>query len=386
MNNLHITLQDFKNARSRILKTTRSLVSLGVAERIFISALYSPETMEEEVIDEKIFIKRFRLRTRDLSRNFFVQVIKYIELIKRLVKYFSDKKIGIINVHSCTLLPVGALLKRRFKALLVYDAHELETERNGLTFFRKIMNKIIERMFIKYSDITIVVSDSIADWYVEQYKIQRPYVVKNTPGYRGEIKKSNKFREYFDIPSEKTVFLYQGAFMAGRGIELLLETFKNFVAQNTVIVFMGYGPLEDKVKEAARKCNGIYYLPAVPVAEILDYTSSADFGLSTLVSSSLSYYYSLPNKFFEYMMAEIPVLVSNMKEMAKIVLEYKIGVVVENLTPQGVVDAINKLQSMNYSELQENIRRIKKEYCWEAQEKVLALAYQNLLANKGNTV
>jgi glycosyltransferase involved in cell wall biosynthesis len=78
-------------------------------------------------------------------------------------------------------------------------------------------------------------------------------------------------------------------------------------------------------------------------------------------------------------MAEIPVIVSDVKEMAKMVRENEIGVVVESLAPQGIVDAIHKLQSMNYSDLQMHLRKAKKQYCWEVQEKTLILEYKKLL-------
>jgi glycosyltransferase involved in cell wall biosynthesis len=354
---------------------------LGIAEHVFVAALYSRGTEEEEIIDEKIFVKRFRLKTRNLSRNFFIQIIKYLELINKLVKYYSDKNIGLINIHSYILLPLGVLLKWYFKAILVYDTHELETEISGLFGLRKVIAKIVEKIFIKKTDLIVVVSDSIADWYVERYKIQRPYVVKNTPNYKDKIEKNNKFRKYFNISSEKVIFLYQGGLTVDRGIELLLELFKSPSIQNIVIVFMGYGPLEKKVKEAAEKYDTIYYLPAVSPEVLLDYTASADYGIHIGFNTCLNSTFCLPNKLFEYLMAEIPVIISNVKEMAKIVLENKVGVVVESLTLQGVEDAINKLQAMKYFELQENMRKIKKKYCWEVQEKILVSAYQKLLGN-----
>jgi glycosyltransferase involved in cell wall biosynthesis len=109
---------------------------------------------------------------------------------------------------------------------------------------------------------------------------------------------------------------------------------------------------------------------------------TADFGLSIIEPSCLSYYYCLPNKLFEYLMADIPVVVSNMKEMTKLVQENKAGVVVESLASEQIKQSILELLSMNYFELQKNIQTIKTKYCWEIQGKILATAYQKLLGNK----
>jgi glycosyltransferase involved in cell wall biosynthesis len=385
MNNLHISLNGFTHA-NRVLKIIRSLINFELIDQVYVAALYNPGLLEDEIYVPGIEVKRFNLKTRKMSKLLIAQLFKYFEFLYSISKYYKNKKIRLINIHSLALLPIGVYLKKKFDAKLVYDTHELETETNGLFGLRKRLSKIVERSFIKRVDLVVVVGDLIADWYVGHYGIQRPYVVKNIPRYRGKIENNNKFRNSLNIPSEKIIFLYQGGFMAGRGIELLLETFKKSSIQDAVIIFMGYGLMENKIKEASEKYNSIYYLPAVPIDEILEYTCSADFGLAIIEFSCLSYYYSLPNKLFEYLVAEIPVVVSNMKEMAKIVIENEVGVVVENLTTKGIEDAINKLLDMNYSELKENIARTKKKYCWEAQETMLVSAYQKLLSNEEGIV
>jgi len=94
------------------------------------------------------------------------------------------------------------------------------------------------------------------------------------------------------------------------------------------LVVMGYGALEDEVKEAAAKASNIHFQPAVPPDEVLYYTSSADIGLCLIENTCLSYYYSLPNKLFEYLLSGLPVLVNDMPEQRRIVEEFKCGWVV----------------------------------------------------------
>lgn len=72
----------------------------------------------------------------------------------------------------------------------------------------------------------IVVGDAIADHYKKMYpSMERPFVVLNTPSYK-EITKKDLFRENFNIKKEQIIFLYQGALSQGRGIEIILDTFK----------------------------------------------------------------------------------------------------------------------------------------------------------------
>ena len=172
--------------------------------------------------------------------------------------------------------------------------------------------------------------------------------------------------------------MYQGGLSSGRGIEILLDAFKQ-IDDDSVIVFMGYGPLEDMIKKASEEYGNIYFYPAVSPDILLDYTSSADFGISTIEDSCLSYRYCLPNKMFEYLMAEIPVIVSNLYEMKRLVENYKVGIVAKENSPTGLKEAIKQAVQLDKKELQQNIEKVKEIYNWEEQEKVLLEVYKGLL-------
>lgn len=166
----------------------------------------------------------------------------------------------------------------------------------------------------------LVVSESIADWYKEEYKIDRPSVVLNAPNRR-KLKSNNYFCQQLDIREDQIILLYQGGLALGRGVHLILDAFKARGDDKLVVVFMGYGLLEADIIAAAKQHKNIYFFPAVSPRIVLEYTSSADLGISLIENTCLSYYYCMPNKIFEYAMAGLPVLVSNMKDMSKLVTE-----------------------------------------------------------------
>lgn len=379
-NNLHIALGDFQNA-SRILKITRSLLSEKIMDNIFIAALHSDGLQEEESYSENYFIKRFVLNSRGLRKTLFFQIFKYIEFYKQLVAYYYKKSINVINIHDVFMLPIGVLLKKRFKAMLVYDTHELETEKN-ISKIRTKISKYLEKRNIKHCDLIVVVTDPIADWYQTMYKIKRPTVILNTPHFLRKQKKSDFFREYLSIPKDWIIVLYQGALFRGRGIELLLETFTQYKIEKTAMVFMGFGTLEERIKTASAHNDNIYFHPAVSPDIVLNYTSSADIGISPIEYTCLNEYYCLPNKLFEYIQAGLPVIVSNLQEMARVVNENNIGEVIEGFTPEALKKAIEKIKAMNYDDLCHNVEKIKKQYSWESQEKILIPAYRSLLERK----
>ena len=218
-------------------------------------------------------------------------------------------------------------------------------------------------------------SEPIADEYVRLYGITRPKVIYNAPPKINK-KKHNIFREKFHISKEKQIFLYQGSLSRGRNIELITDVFSK--REDAVIVFMGYGLLEDFIKAEAEKFNAIYFHEAVSPKVLHNYTSSADFGISMIENICLSYYYCLPNKMFEYFMADVPVLVSNLPEMKKIVEEKRVGIVIKEESFNGLTEAIDEVLLLDRERIKKDIRDIKKIYNWEEQEKILIKLYKGL--------
>ncbi|RLA77226.1 MAG: glycosyl transferase family 1, partial [Epsilonproteobacteria bacterium] len=319
-----------------------------------------------------------KLKSKNWSKNEIIQVFKYFEFIYRVIKRYKTS--DILHCNDLNTLPIGVIIKKFFNknVRIVYDAHEYEI--NDIPYENKYkikMKYFIEKYLIKHADTVICVSDKIADEYVRLYKIEKPDLVLNTPHYIN-LDKKNIFRETFGIDENKTIFLYQGALTLGRGIEVLLQTFKEINNDKYIIVFMGYGILEESIMRSSKKYKNIYFHKAVPSDILLNYTSSADFGISTIEDSCLSYRYCLPNKMFEYIMADVPVIVSNLIEMKKIVNYYNVGIVVKNNTLDGVIDAVQNAQKLNKEEIQKNIQIVKEIYNWEEQEKVLLKLYERL--------
>lgn len=377
MNNLHINLNELTNA-SRVLKQTKSLVDSNTVENLYIAALHKDGLEETYSYGSRRQLKRFVLRSRNLSKTFFVQLIKYFEFCFKVYFFYKNKNIKIINIHSLSLLPLGLFLKYTYKAILIYDTHELETETNGAKGIRKKISKWLESKFIRYVDMTLVVSESIADWYANEYDIKRPPVVFNAPNKR-EFKKNNHFRAELGIREDQIILLYQGGLMAGRGINLIMEAFKERKDNKVIVVFMGYGELEKDIKAASSAYSNIFFMPAVSPQVVLEYTSSADLGISLIEKTCLSYYYCMPNKLFEYAMAGLPVLVSNMKDMSKLVEENNMGGIISDFSANGINQAIDDFLTQNLNNIKNNAYKVACENSWEIQEKKMLIAYQNIL-------
>ncbi len=370
-----VVLNNFTND-SRVLKENISLHKAGYDVKII--ALWE-DTLEEFEAVQNISLHRIKLKSRSWSKNKAVQILKYIEFVYKVVRQYKD--VNTLHCNDLNTLPIGVIIKRFYNkdAKIVYDAHEYEiNDKPNESQFSIKLKYVLEKTLIKYADKVITVSESIAQEYARLYDVEKPALVLNTPPYR-KIDKRDLFREELGIDKEKTIFLYQGGLSRGRGIEILLRTFQQIKDKRSVIVFMGYGPLEELIKEESKKNENIYFHPAVSPDILLDYTSGADFGILFYENNCLNHYYCSPNKMFEYLMAEIPVIVSNLYEMKRLVEQNKVGVVAKENTPDGLREAIEEAVKLDKKELQKNIKKAKKIFNWENQEKVLIETYKELI-------
>ena len=379
-----IVLNNFLND-SRVLKEAVSLRNNNY--NVCVVALHENDLAEQELVED-ILVNRIKLSSRSLPKNKFIQIFKYFEFLFRACQLVRKK--DIIHCNDIKALPVGYVIKKFFnsKVKIVYDAHEYETQIYGLSKLDKFFAFIIEKNLIGSADVVFTVSDSIADEYKKLYGIIKPTLIYNTPVYRdvNELSKSdNIFRRKFSIHENQKIFIYQGGFSKSRGIESILVAFDHLYSDYKgekdslpVIVFMGYGTLLPLILQFSNRCSNIFYHPAVKINEVFDYTKCADFGILYTENSCLNNYYCMPNKIFEYLMAEVPVIASNTKDVKSFVDKKNVGEVAESNDVYGLLNAIKKILSKDVSQFRENILSVKKEYNWESQEKKMIDAYHNL--------
>lgn len=372
-----VVMNNFKND-TRVLKEAITLKNNYFDVKVL--ALHDGKSsLKEYDVVSGINVHRFFLKTKNLPKSLVYQLLKYCEFFYKAVK--ECKKADIIHCNDLQPLPVAAAVKMFScgKIKIVYDAHEYETEVKGLTGIRKTLAKILERFLIKFVDKVITVNDSIAEKYVEMYGINKPCIVLNSPNKLTVTEKNDIFREKFNIPKKNKIFLYQGGFSKGRGIEILLETFANIDIENVCIVFMGYGELEDKIKEYAGKYKNIFYHEAVAPQVLLNYTVSADYGISLIENVCLNYYYCLPNKFFEYSMAGLPVICSDFPVMNSFIQKHGAGTLANPDDKISIIASIKNIMTKDYKVLSQNARNMALANSWEEQEKVLINLYKDLI-------
>ena len=317
---LHLYPSSF-SYESRMLRSCRSALKEKIIDEVLILAVLKDGLPHQEYIDKKIKVIRLE-PMKLLNKKFIPSSLKALSWYISSIKTIINVDINYINCHSIFVLPLSVFLKFWKKALLIYEPHELETETIMMkNKFIKTTCKILEKYFINFSDSICVVNPSIASWYKEKYDLKKIWIVKNISSIK-KIKKnkSGKLRGLLKINKNEKVFLYQGLLDTGRGLDILIRSFQKIKKYH--IVFIGYGSLKQKLVYNSNKYKNIHFLDAVNPDQLLEYTIDADVGIALIENCCLSYYYSLPNKVFEYAACDITQIVSYFTEMKKFILTF----------------------------------------------------------------
>lgn len=376
---LHLSPTDIR-FDGRILKELEALSNIKDTS-LFAFGVEDNEGRGHHVQDRP-FIKTFSLLTkrfRVLPRpiRYFVNLI---EAICRLTIPAVRYRPSVIHCHDTLYLPIALLVKFFCRSKLVYDAHELESDKVGQSKILAKYTLLIERIAWKHIDLLICVSKSIESWYQSNLGYKESILVLNAPKIDETadcIDKSLYLRNKFDIPAEKKVYIYVGILgESGRSIPLYLNTFSRNDIESHV-VFLGYGSRATEVAQYAAKFKNIHYHESVPFHEVVNIVKSADVGLCIIENLSLSTYYCLPNKLFEYAFSGVYILASDFPDMKHVITEHKLGQCC-SLNPDEFYEKVKSLENIELKF--EGINLI--DLSWETQANKLLKAYQQLLNNR----
>jgi glycosyltransferase involved in cell wall biosynthesis len=371
--NIHLYPSPFRH-ESRILREAATLRRLGLFDRIELIGVGEAGLAREEQVEEGVRIRRIGGR-RDGGLP--AKVSGALNWAWQIYREYRNAPLACINCHSVATLPLGCALKRATGARLIYDAHELETETSGLRGVRKRVTKAVESALISHVDHAIFVGGAIEVWYRRRYGLETSSVVYNCPRLSA-VTPSDCYRRAFPIAPEMPVFLYQGVISEQRGIPKLVEAFAG-LEDRAALVVMGYGDLVPWLLERVKHQPNLFYHAAVPPERLLAYTAGADYGLSVIEPTCLSYEFCLPNKLFEYIMADKPVLVSPTTEQRSLVERYGIGEVAADTTPKSIRAAVDRLLATDPGQLKMALERARRDFCWERQEETLRRIYCDAL-------
>ena len=262
------------------------------------------------------------------------------------------------HAHDLTTAYAARAAARITGAHLVVDFHEWSSE--NVRWNRKLERwetygydwkrelQAAERLCLAEASEVITVCDSIADaMAAELGNGRRPVVIRNVPQLNAiPTRDYAPLKQQFGLPDECFVLLYQGGTGTTRLLEPVIEALA--MAPRCTLVIRGpsldfYGDHYRKLAQRAGASERLILAPPVPSRDVVAAARGASAGIYTVLDVGRNFRFALPNKIFEYMAANVPVLSADYREPAKVIAEHRIGLTFDPHSPRSIAAAINRM-------------------------------------------
>ena len=302
----------------------------------------------------------------------------YAEFNIALFIYLLAHRYDLLVSNDLDTLPANYLanhFKHPFKPRPhLHDCHEYfrgVPELVGRKRVTAVWKWIEDRIFPKLASV-VAVNKSVADIYTREYG-NKIGVIRNVP-FRKSLSQTSEKSPLAILPGQNMV-LYQGAVNVGRGLEEAIMAMK-YLGPEVILVIAGVGDIFEYLKKFTCEqglSERVRFLGQVPFQELHAYTLMADIGLSIEKDVSINYHFCLPNKFLDYIQANVPVLVSHFPEMEAIVNQYQIGEFLESHDPASIAAKIDSMlkNTEKLAFYKKNLQKAAEELCWENEEQKL---------------
>ncbi len=362
LKHISFTVINDLNYDQRMQRICTSLVENGYAVTLVGRLLHSSLPLTDKKYKQK------RIKCWFNTGKLF-----YAEYNLRLMLFFLFRKTdAICAIDLDTIIPCYYI--SRIKNIpRIYDAHEFFTEQKEIVTRPRIQKwwKKVEARFIPKYKSGYTVSNSIATAFKELYNADY-LTIRNLPvlinGNEAEPHNTEKF------------ILYQGAVNEARGLEHLIPAMQH---SNYKLVICGDGNFMPQLKKMIADYNleNKIELKGMVDPDALKHISRRAFiGINLVENTGLNQYYSLANKFFDYIHAGLPQVTMNFPEYKKVNDQYPVAVLIDDTSTEQIAAAINQLagNTLLYQTLQQNCLKARTGLSWQQEEKILLSFYQSI--------
>ena len=325
----------------------------------------------------------YRFLARKKSVGWFIQAsIRLLTMVSSQLALMRAARKIMAHVYCANDLDTLLItrLAAGFDRTVVYDSHELWPDMLiQVPPFVKTVLMSVERFLIRRVDSIMTVNEFIARVLAKRYTIKSAiHVIYNYPPKNRNLRTRREKRH-----NEKIEALYHGILSPERGLENLVNAAQHLLP-DIVLVLRGSGILEETLKTLSIGRTNIRFERPVGMREVVKAAESADVGIVPFLATNLSNYYISPNKLFEYIQAGLPIAVSNLPFLTKVVSTNDIGTVFDAREPKSIAEAINQITRKDVLARQrKNVFEVASKFCWEQESKKLLQVYDAYVTISG---
>lgn len=289
----------------------------------------------------------------------------YIEYNIRLFLFLLWNRFdAVCSIDLDTILAGYYACKIKGKTC-IYDAHEYFTEVPEVVQrpkTKKIWEWVAQHT-IPNIEYAYTVCESLQGVFKERYRTDFG-LIRNVPFQQKDLSPILPFQQPF-------ILLYQGVLNDGRGLEEMITAMQEL--KGVEFWLAGEGDCSQQLRALTQKLqleDVVKFLGYVQPHELKNITTQAHLGINLLQNKGLNYYYSLANKFFDYIQAQKPSLNMNFPEYAAITKQYPVGLLLDDLETATIVQTIQKIlhNPQLYSQLQANCQQAREVFVWEKEK------------------
>ncbi len=258
-----------------------------------------------------------------------------------VTKHLRNVNADVYVAHNIDMLLPAARAARKVGALVVFDAMEFYSDMgDGQSVRESAMIREIEQSELRRCALTLASSDQLAEALVVAYGIRRPIALYNTPPVVPEIRK----------PAHEGLALYWRNSVLGfgqRGLEDILVALTMLPADISLhlrgrLGKDGGSALSKRILELGLTSRVVVHPPHLP-DDAVEAASEFDVGLCLERAGIRNHDLTVSNKLFDYMMAGLAVVTSDLTGLRSVVERAGAGLCYRPGSPTDLADKIFEL-------------------------------------------
>lgn len=312
-----------------------------------------------------------------ITCGYFNKIGYYLKKYKTITNYI-EKNIDLDNVdiifghNPYEFAKASYIIAKKYNKKYIYEVHGCMYDSSN-NYFRKIMNKFLEKKVLNYADKIVVQTNRMKERISELYRISNDKIEVVYNGVNTNDYNSISDTEILNIKNRlqvngKKVVGYFGALDKVNGVDRILKAIDKIRDDNVKFVFAGTGPLESDIKRSVDKYKNVIYLGSINNDEIFNYYKILDIFILPRPSTNATEML-VPMKLLEVMLAEVLILASDVNGILE-VLENNFAIIFNKNSEEEFIDKLQYLLRENISnskklELSENKKFVCENYTWE---------------------